>query len=291
MNMQLFAINIAAQKHEKGPQTYEDLLRALFDLRVITKVHGARHSQITEIALQKNSNGKSIGFSGVISTFTVIDTNSNWFDAKNLKPVSKKERAKITLPSDVFPDLKIAHYYFDFATHKMAVLAKFGEARTTPTLTKRLFDELLENSSVQERFGTVSATVCPDHAVMKELLNVPRLYRLESHIKPANPDEDGEGFEDELVERLKIMHAKEYNEDIVSSKGQRLLPDARAKAHAEIASKNGHCIAYGRDDNGHQIRKSTVDKPLLQNFEEPKNIILSSTFLSNALKFIKQLAH
>jgi hypothetical protein len=248
-------LSIALHPHSTG--IYGDFLDALFSLKRAVKVRGERYAIISLLNRADRSSGE---VSGILTTFTKVDTRSKWFDISNLKEASSEQTNKIVIPEGMYPNLKSFHFLFDLKRH-LLYFQNYSEGDVlTPLSAYRIFKSLSEAEEVVSSFGHAKITIVQSKAALESLLKIPVIREIRVTILRPNPDVFADDFEAKIAAHLAETKARELEIRYRAEPGQSLEPDDDIERVSEYALNTGKVTVEGRDENG-RVSRSTDQFP------------------------------
>lgn len=179
------------------------------------------------------------------------------------KVASDGDLAPIQVPEHLKPGFRRYNFVFLPKKHRLFFETRTSEGRTIgPTVAQRVFEKLLNQKPLMERFGMAEVIPEPQREALARILKMHRLDWLELFITRPNPDDAGGETEREVLKRLQEQNAKSHTEQYHAVNGETLKPDARTQSLARVANSNGYVSGRGRDSDNKVIRESTQNHPL-----------------------------
>jgi len=248
------ALNIKLHPH--SADLYRKLISNLYSRRFIVKTRGETHVAITEL---DDIDYKSDFVSGIISKFSRIDPNADWFDIENFEPVSEDDAPVID--KNLYPNYKPFFFLFNVKKH-IFVFEQYGEYGTLGHNTALKFFQIAsKNPGLQKEFNVLDVDLVKDTSTLKRLLDYARLKRLKIELRRPNPDFLDEETRQDIVERMESEHARKDTRIIEAMPGESLDPTDETLAEAEMAIDNGEVVAFGQNEQGTSETRSSMQFP------------------------------
>jgi hypothetical protein len=153
---------------------------------------------------------------------------------------------------------RIFLWVFRLADHKLFIEMENEFNRTlSPQRAGKLFSILFADLGTNSPF--VEVTVVPDEDSIDRLLAIPKLKKLEIHLKRPNADDIGAAAT-RIMARLEGMGAKSQDIVLTANAGENLEPDQETIVYARVAALNGFVQTKGYEAN-ELIRRSTKEYP------------------------------
>ncbi len=242
-------IRISADKD----RDYSSLLNELFQLKSGVRVHGNTYVAITYFNAEEGS--------GVISKYSEIDVDGDWFDIEFFDIASDEDIEKISIPENLRPNYSAFYFLLDVNLHVLA-FETYSESKSLSSRSvQKYFDEILQTTKIRESFGFVEADIIKSYGEVNRILSLPELNELRLTIKRPNSDDVSGDLARDIEERLRDQNAEEYEETIKSKDEDGLSPNERTEKLAMIAAENGQVSAKSIV-NGVMTSHSTAETPL-----------------------------
>ena len=255
-SFQFSALNIVTHPH--SPETYLELLRAIYRLRQRVRVRGNQHLMIGSLASVARDKPLE-GLTGILFRFDQIDSDVALGNLDRGEEASEEERLQIRIPEGLVPNFQQFNFVFYPKTHQLHFESKNTGGSLAESLLKKFFDSACAVEEIIQEFGMVEVTVVPEHEQIERILSLPSLSQLVIDLRRPNPD-DLSSEEDRVLGRMQKMRTQRLVETLTSEKGQTLAPDDQVTMLARIAAKNGSVLGKGRGSAGEPIQECTIDR-------------------------------
>ncbi|HMO28592.1 DUF4747 family protein [Enterovirga sp.] len=257
----LGALNIVASPHPEG--IYLRLLESSADIEI--ELYGNDWAKITKPLARA---GHPDHFLGQILVWTHVDKSGRWIHKNKNKEATDEDKAGITIPDPLQPNFRPFSYGFILSKHRLVVEYKneFGD-RFGAKRAERFFARLFSKETLGHEFPEVSVTAIPEDDTIQKILSIPRLRRLEIHLRRPNPDDLSDDVARILAE-LEEQGAK--SQDIILTKAPKidsLTPNEETVKLAKVAAENGYVRGRGASNDGTVLDESTK--------EHPKSLVVS----------------
>lgn len=248
-------INIRLHPHEDG--TYQDFIEKIYDLKQAVRIHGDRYAMLSLL----NKSEKNYGiYTGLLSTFTKIDTSEPWFDAKSLKEASNSQISEISIPDNLYPNASAFNFLFDTKQHRLYIQTyskgKVISIRSALTLISRLSDNL----SITKIFGDAKITVIQSREGLSRVFSLPVIKRVTFTLMKPNADIFDDDFDENVEKYLEDLNSKKLTITIEAEAGKSIPTTPQIQRIGQSALEHGSVQTEGRDENGATYR-STEDFP------------------------------
>ncbi len=138
------------------------------------------------------------------------------------------------------------------------------------TRAKKLFELLVQNKEIFQKFGDVEVTIEPDSAEVEKLINRKDIDKLMVDIVRPNPDDIG-SIEQVVFERMKKRNLKKQRIEYKSVKDENLVLDDDLKTEVKIAASNGKVVAEGVNVDNEKWKIST----------EETNLVIKTSYIAD----------
>lgn len=287
-NIEISGLNIVTQPH--SPQGYVDIFQFIKDNHIHLSVSGDTHLKLINI---KPLDGKDLvnGIVGEILRFTHIGGQSSWVDINNGEQLDDEDKP------DISPEKQPNGVHFDFVfypkheynnnKHKLFFVSKYWDSHKrksqtlSPNFVNRYFERLFSSMAFREHFEFDSAetTVLPSKEALNHVLGLATIRKLEIVVKAPNPD-DIDLDETNFLERMRQINVAKKHTTYYSD-GESIEPDDTIKKEARIAEENGYVRTEGKDVEGANVTRSTVDIPLKESFKVDRALDAVKAVLRN----------
>jgi hypothetical protein len=257
--IRLGVISISTQPHSAA--RYQKLLHKVRNRKKAARVRGDRFGYITFLSREERPRRDGSFIQGLLTTFTQIDIDGDWFNMSTGKLAELQERSTIHIPSNLRPNPVEHHFRFYLKEHLLIFEIGNSGSRLMPTSAKRLFERFLSAPTITEEFGESVVTVMPKADTVSRILRSDKIVKIELRIDVPNPD-DGRSAQRKWMERLNRMDAQSAAQEFVSKDDAFVKPDEQLTQAAKIAARSGYVAATVRD-SGRSERISTVDTPYI----------------------------
>lgn len=249
-------LNFRIENHT--PERYIDLMKDMYNLKKIVRLHGDRYAVISSIDLSEMN--EAIVF-GAISTFTKIETDTRWFDTTSFSEASDQKVSSIRIPPDLYPNSAAFYFIFDGTTHKLYFQVYSQGKNFSHRLSKKFFSEVADDLMIFEKFGSVHITVQQSKAGLDKLFGLRSIKEISIMIERPNPDIFDDDFESKLEAFMDESHTGRFDLSFRAERGDSVVPNEGIKRASQIALSNGRVNVRGRSENGTTITQSSADFP------------------------------
>lgn len=232
---------------------YAALFDKLVNLKAGVRVHGDTYVAFTYFDADDRT--------GIISKYSEIDVDGNWFDIEYFDIASEEDVKEINIPENLRPNFSQFYFSLNEDLHIIAFEIYSESKSLSSRSVQKYFDEILQRREIQHEFGLVEADVIKSYGEVDRILSLPRLRELRFTIKRPNADDISGDLAAEIEERLRELNAEEYEESIRSRSDDGLSPDERSKKLAVVAAENGQLSAKSVV-NGVTVTHDTTETPL-----------------------------
>ena len=254
-------------------ERYSNLFKRAYELRQPVCVRGddclvIKSQKEVDCSITAERHTKALV--GGFVKYTQID-GRNWFD---LNTMDKAE--DVTIPSNVFPNLKETDYFFFPEAHRMAFVNKSGfSVNTVVKFLELLLVQAKEDSEELE------IDIITDTAPIEQILKANEISRLFVNLSYSNADEHEAAAE--VMDRLmRGSNASTFKNEMTGP----INPESElVKAMLELASNNGFAEAKVKGEG--DIRFKTV-----KTTQYPKTVDIQSedsTLLEKVASFVINL--
>lgn len=200
---------------------------------------------------------------GVISKYTEIDIDGEWFDVEDFDVATPKSIEEIQIPDHLRPNLSQFWFSMDEDVH-VFTFSSYSESRSLSARSmERYFKLALESRQIKDRFGAVEADVIQSFEEVDRLLDLPDLRELHLSIRRPNSDDVPGDLARIIEERLREQNAEEFEESTTTKDREGLKPNDRTRKLAYVAAENGSVRAKSLV-NGIMTPASTENQPLVE---------------------------
>lgn len=258
-------------------RNYKSLLSAIADLKRGVRVYGDSFVAI-------NNFDEDDQF-GIISKYTEINTEGNWFNTDTFSQAEDEEISNVNIPNELKPNLSQFHFFLDESLHSIIFETYSDSKSLSPSAFEKYFQAAVLSPSIRNEFGRIEISVIKSYAETERLLSLPDLKEVRMFIRRPNSDDLGEDLASEIEERLNAEGADEYEESIKVKGSGELTPSERTKKLAIVAAENGH-VNVKSIVNGVTLTQGTELKPLI----EVDTFGQESSNLSNFVTLVRKIS-
>ena len=251
--LKVAAVNIVAHPHPEG--IYREILQHIYRIKEPIKIRGDQFLIISSISVARD------GYvDGIISRFTNIDPEAEWFDTENLDKATEEQMESISIPENLRPNHKPFMFRL-LEKHHCFVIESYGEdGSLSPNSVRKFFDKSFEKQDFVRKFGEVECQVLSSHSGLEAILSLPIIKKIEVTISKPNPD-DTQTESQEIERRLERLRAKRSTEILEADSPEGLVLDTEVTTKARVALSDGDVKARGRDNDGNPVTLSLSDFP------------------------------
>ncbi|MEE4209418.1 MAG: DUF4747 family protein [Parvularcula sp.] len=245
------AINIRIV--DKDKREYKTLLEEIAQLKRGVRVYGDTYVAI-------NSFNKE-DCSGVISKYSEIDLDGNWFDTEDFDMAEPSKVEDIKIPRNLKPNLSQFFLHLDPERHVIVCEIYAASRSLSARSIQKYFSQILSSKEITAAFGTVEADFVKSFDVVEEIVESEMLREIRFVIRPPNPDDLSSKLAAVIEERIVEQNGEQYEEKLQARKDSNLKLNGRSKTLGYIAAENGE-IKGKKIENGVLRPIDTDDTPL-----------------------------
>ena len=249
--VEVSAVNIRISADQN--RDYPALLAKLAELKAGVRVYGDTYVAVTYFDPD--------GTLGVISKYSEIDVDGDWFDVEYFDIASEEDVKQINIPEHLRPNFSQFYLQLNPELHVIAFEVYSESKGLSSRSVQKYFDEILCRTEIRDQFGFVEADVIKSYGEVDRILSLPRLKELRFIIRRPNSDDISGDLASAIEERLREQNAEEYEESIKSKSDNGLSPNERSKKLAAVAAENGQLSAKSIV-NGVTVSHDTTETPL-----------------------------
>ena len=249
--IEVSAVNIRISADKK--RDYATLMTELVRLKAGVRVYGDTYVAVTYFDPDRKL--------GIISKYSKIDVDGDWFDVDNFDIASEEDVKQINIPEYLRPNFSEYYFLLHSALHVIAFELYADSKGLSSKSVQKYFDEILRRTEISEQFGFVEADVIKSYSEVDRILSLPRLKELRFIIKRPNSDDISGDLASVIEERLSEQNAEVYDESIKSRRDDGLSPNERSRKLASVAAENGQLSAKSLV-NGVMVSHDTKETPL-----------------------------
>jgi hypothetical protein len=251
--IEVSAVNLRIPAEYK--RDYSGLIEALWKQRRGVKVHGHTYVAISHF--------DPISSEGIISKYTEIDIDGDWFDLDDFDAASDDKVEEINIPKNLRPNLSQFYFKLHESDHVLTY-SSYSESRSLSARSIEIyFQEISDTTTIKRKFGSVQADVVKSYSEVEKIMALPKLRELRFTIRRPNSDGLGKALAERIEERLKEQDGDEYQEAIRTSSTRGLKPNERTKQLGYVAAENGELLAKSLV-NGVLTPHTTEKSPLIE---------------------------
>lgn len=251
--VEVAAINIRIPEDKK--RDYEALIETIARTRRGVQVYGDTHVIISSYSKRENT--------GVISKYTEIDLDGEWFNQNSFDAATPEQLSEINIPNHLKPNYASFYFSLDPKEHVLAFTSYAGAKALSVKAVEKFFKTAATWEEVSKEFGQVEADLIKDYGAVEDILNLPHLKELEFIIRPPNNDDIGSTLAAIIEESLREQDADEYEEKLKAKGKKNIKPNKRTRALGSVAAENGEFRAKNLE-KGMKVSYNTADKPLTE---------------------------
>lgn len=248
-------INIRLHPHPTGQ--YSEFFQRLYALRKAVKIHGDRHAMIS--LLNRSEADEGI-FTGLITTFTRIDTKEPWFDASELREASDNKVSQIQIPDGLYPNSAAFNFLFDTHNHRLYVQTYSSGKSLSINSAFNLISGLSEDLGIIKDFGEAKISVVQSKVGLNSVFSLPVIKRVIITIQQPNADIFDDDFDEKIEGYMESINSKKITMEFEAEAGKSVNPTPQLRRLGESALENGSVRVEGRDQQG-ATERSTENFP------------------------------
>lgn len=253
LKMEIGILNIKTHPHE--PQKYANLFNDLFKIEEPVKIHGTVWGvprYINVITTDKPEEG----LMGTFYKFTQINPSDPWLDLKKRETILNAEGEAIPqVDSSKKPNAK----EIEFAFYPDGHLFFFNHKMMSPGYAQKMIQNLCGRQEIKRVYGTVDVEIVSSSEAIEKILKIPSLTKLNITFSRPNADVLS-GRKRKLLEKMENEKVRRLNQEMISEKGEGIIPDDDTKALMDLATTNGRVFAVGYDGET-RVEESTDPYP------------------------------
>jgi len=147
---------------------------------------------------------------------------------------------------------------------------------------------LFSEKDIKKKYGRVDLTAEATHEVIKKIISIPRITKLNIKFNRPNDDDFG-AVEERVLGRFKKQNIMNFNQISTTRDEEGIKPDDETKALMNIAKSNGMVRAEGYDQ-GKKIIHSTQEHPIIRTTKYNPDLELKmDAMIVSSLKMLKKL--
>lgn len=244
--------------HPHSVPIYLSFLEDLFRLKEMVRIHGDRHAMLSFLDREKKDDGI---IEGVVTTFTSIDVDGEWFDATGLSIATDEQVSEVNIPNSLYPNSSSFYFLFNANNHRLYVQT-YSKGRTLSIrLAQKLFSDLSLKTRIATKYGAAKITIVQDKAKLDDLFALPVIKDIEITILKPNADIFDDDFEEKIEAHLAEAHSRKLTIKYEADQGKSIKMTPGIRRASEAALENGSVEVKGRDRQGAAVVQSTEDFP------------------------------
>lgn len=276
------------------PEHYSQLFLDAFERKRMIAVRGPEHMLISSLSTSasREIKGKkrhvATSMEGILSKFTDIDLNAEWFNSETLKVATANDVKEVTIPERLKPNHSAFFFEFFPEVHTVVVESYGRGVQLSPRMALRFFSRLLEDLEIAKKWGPVSASLIQHQAALDEVFGMKILKSLSLSFEPPNAD-DHKKWEKHFEKRMEDEKLKRIEINLSAQSGHSIEASDDTKSQAKAALEMGEVSAKGRDANGAPKQISSLDYPDREAAKyDPDKLSEKQAFQSVAEKYVKR---
>lgn len=255
--------------HPHSPTRYLEFIQDIYRRRQPVKVHGDRYAMLSSL---DRSERDSHVLSGLITTFTRVESDGVWFDTSSLTEASEEQVSRINIPANLYPNAASYFSTLDGDSHRIFVETYSSGKTLTISSALRIFQRLSEDLHILDEYGPATISVVQDSSGLEIVFGLNIIKKITITILRPNPDIFSDDFEEQVEAHLAEAHSKKLVIGYEAVPGQSLVPTDEIQTASAVALENGKVETRGRDETG-AVTRSTEDYPrILQDRYDPDEL-------------------
>lgn len=269
IRLEIAVLNIAMHNHDKGELSYEALFQTLNNDDIEVQLDETHAACIGELNTKKQY-GEQRYFLGQIYKYAKIYPERDCLNTITKKVATDEEKKALIVPKHLRPHFVKIPFIFIPKGHRLYIQTKHKNDLFGITRAKKLFELLVQNKEIFQKFGDVEVTVEPDSAEVEKLINRKDIDKLMVDIVRPNPDDIG-NIEQAVFERMKKRNLKKQRIEYTSVKDENLVLDDDLKTEVKIAASNEKVVAEGVNVENEKWKIST----------EETNLVIKTSYIAD----------
>lgn len=247
------AVVLSIRIPDDKDRNYPDLLKRIYNLKKSVQVYPGIGMALTSFNEKTRQ--------GTISKFSIIEVDGDWFDESGFGPASEEDLKKISIPSNLRPNLISKPIYLEEKDHLVAVMTYSVGKSISPNQVEKFFRTIVSLPEIVSDFGAVQVDLFKDSDEIEALLKIETLK--EVRIVVSRPNHIMEGLAKEFEAALKAENADELIRTIKSKDKDYLEPGPETQALGLLAAENGN-VSVRYEDEGATVSSNSESKPLVK---------------------------
>ena len=252
-------LNVRAHPHDE--ETYDNLMQALYGLRRATKLRGDRYGVISLLERAPDEEGM---LRGILTTFTKIDENSEWFDLENMKEATGEKVSEISIPKNLYPNPRPFYFYFNTNKHRLYLQTYSKGDRLSIRDAERFFKSLSSSKKIRDEFGDIKVTMVQSHQSLKTIFGLNKITKVRVVIEKPNSDVFDDNFEENIEKHLAETNSRQVEIIYSSERGESIAVTDDIRKVSEPALDNGLVEVTGQSAVGREKRSSRNHPKIVQ---------------------------
>lgn len=253
------AVNITMHPH--SPESYVDLFKDAYKSEFNIHLNGDVYAVMRLFSRVPGHQDKTDPYSGEIVKYTQIDKNGDWYSIKSKDLATDQEKAEISIPDDLKPNVTQFSFVFLPKYHLFVYQASFNGKNLSHLQVERYLSKLFSQPDLVEKYGVINITSLTEPDEVEKMLSLSGIKRISMLTRRPNPDNLAKA-EKKVQERLKALNVIEEEKILKAEKLSDITPDTALKTEALIAARNGKVNIKVVDYKGHIEELSSAEKPL-----------------------------
>lgn len=243
--------------HPHPDRTYANFIERLYRLKQAIRVRGDRHAMLSLLNRSEQDDGI---YTGLITTFTKIDTSEPWFDASELKEASDNQVSQVSIPENLYPNAATFNFLFDIATHRIYIQTYSQGKVLSINSAFTFFERLSDNLSITRDFGATKITIVQSKVGLDNVFSLSVIKRVIIVIDKPNADIFDDDFDENVEEYLEQLNSKRLTVILEAESGKSIPATPELRRLGESALEHGSVRSEGRDAKG-TTKRSTENFP------------------------------
>ncbi|MCO5152840.1 MULTISPECIES: DUF4747 family protein [unclassified Shinella] len=266
-------VNIRLHPHSQ--EIYSSFIHDVYRLKQPFNIHGDRYAMISML---DRSGEDSNEVSGIITTFTRIETDGAWFDAANLQEATDNQVSEINIPDNLYPNAASFYFLLDTKEHKIYVQQYSKGKQITSNSVLKYFRKAADNLEMLAKYNSAKISIVQSTEGLEALFNLKKINEIKITILKPNSDIFADDFEAKVEAHLAETHAQKLVLTYDAEPGQSIVAGKDIRAVSTAALENGSVQVKGRDETG-AVTRSTEEFPkILQDTYDPDEISEKEAF-------------
>ncbi|TAU97281.1 DUF4747 family protein [Rhizobium leguminosarum] len=261
--------------HPHSPKIYSDFIHDVYRLKLPVNIHGDRYAMISLLD-RSSEDGNEV--SGIITTFTRIETDGSWFDAANLTEATTNQISQISIPENLYPNAASFYFLFNTKEHKIYVQQYSKGKQMTSNSVLRFFQNLSQNLEILAKYNSAKISIVQSKAGLETLFNLDKINEIKITILKPNSDIFADDFEAKIEAHLAATHSQKLVLTYDAEPGHSVVANDQIRSVSEAALENGSVQVKGRDDTGAVTRSTEQFPKILQDTYDPDEISEKEAF-------------